>query len=310
MKLLLAYQISGQTIGIDIQSWNVLDLNGNEPFKFVYTGDTIPNGYVNITSLLNWGVFGESVLNYNNVRIQMRYLLPNSLTGLSESEMEVVVKYSLDDYCMIYDFIDYSNYANNINSKKPPTSLDYDIIGLHKKRTLVKGELVKVEYYGEYNHTTKQYSKLVVSEDRVYYRVNQMVDRREMVIKWYDNDGIVCMTKNTTKYYSITESMQELDTRRANIIADLKINTVGLVMMCSGITSVQAQTVAKPMVSTYNLEISKYLQGYEQELRDAITNDTIYSWLNLAIPNTGGYTIRMYLLDGLDVDYNINNVNT
>lgn len=263
MKLLLAYQISGQTIGIDIQSWNVLDLNGNELFKFVYTGDTIPNGYVNITSLLNWGVFGESVLNYNNVRIQMRYLLPNSLTGLSESEMEVVVKYSLDDYCMIYDFIDYSNYANNINSKKPPTSLDYDIIGLHKKRTLVKGELVKVEYYGEYNHTTKQYSKLVVSEDRVYYRVNQMVDRREMVIKWYDNDGTVCMTKNTTKYYSITESMQELDTRRANIIADLKINTVGLVMMCSGITSVQAQTVAKPMVSTYNLEISKYLQGYE-----------------------------------------------
>lgn len=310
MKNLLAYQISGQTVGIDIQSWNVLDLNGNEPFRFIYTGETIPNGYTDISSLLNWGIYGESVLNYNNVRIQMRSLLPDTLTGLTEPEMEVVVKYSLDDYCMIYDYIDYSNYVNSINTKKPPMSLDYDIIGLHKKRYLVKGELIKVEYYGEYNPTTKEYSKLVVSEDRVYYRVNQMVDRREMVIKWYDNDGSVCVTKNTTKYYSITESMQELDTRRANIISDLKINTVGLIMMCSGVTSIQAQAIGRPFLNTYGVEISSYLHGYEQVLNTAIYSDTQYEWLNLVIPNTGGITIRMYLLDGLDVDYEINNVNT
>ena len=310
MKNLLAYQISGQTIGIDINQWKVSDLNGNTPFKWIYTGDTIPNGYIDISSLLNWGIYGESVLNYNNTRIQMRALLPDSLTGLTQAELDVVQNYSLDDYCLIYDYIDYSNYANNINPKKPPTSLDYDIIGQHKKRYLVKGELIKVEYYGEYNPTTKQYSKLVVSEDRVYYRVNQMVDRREMVIKWYDNDGSVCVTKNTTKYYSVTEGIQELDTRRANVIADLKINTVGLIMICSGVTSVQAQAIGRPMVATYNSEISKYLQGYEAELRAAITNDTTYTWLNSVIPNTGGLTIRMYLLDGLDVDYEINNVNT
>lgn len=310
MKKLLAYKINNQVVGVDISTWTVSDLDGNEPFKFIYNDQIIPNNYVDISSIINWGTFGEIVLNFNNVRIQLRNLLPTSLTGLTQSELEVIQKYSLDHYCLIYDYIDYSNYVNSINPQKPPMNLDYDIIGLHKKRYLVKGELIKVEYYGEYNHTTKQYSKLVVSEDRVYYRVNQMVDRREMVIKWYDNDGTVCTTKNTTKYYSITESMQELDTRRANIIADLKINTVGLVMICSGVTSVQAQTIARPMVSTYNLEISKYLQGYEQELRDAITNDTLYSWLNCVIPNTGGYTIRMYLLDGLDVDYEINNVNT
>jgi len=187
--------------------------------------------------------------------------------------------------------------------------IDYDIIGLHKKRYLVKGELIKVEYYGEYNPTTKQHSILVVSEDRVYYRVNQMLDRREMVIKWYDVNGNIASTKNTVKYYSTTESMQELDTRRANIISDLKINTVGLVMMCSGVTSVEAQTIARPMVSTYNLEISKYLQGYEQELRTAVANDAIYSWLNLTIPNTGGMTIRQYLISGLTIDYSINNIN-
>ena len=28
-KKILAYQISGQTVGIDLASWNVSDLNGN-----------------------------------------------------------------------------------------------------------------------------------------------------------------------------------------------------------------------------------------------------------------------------------------
>lgn len=310
MKLLLAYQINGQTVGIDIQSWNDIDLNGNNPFKYIYSGDTIPSGYINISSLLNWGIFGDSVLNFNNTRMEMRNLLPDSFTGLTQQEIEVVQKYSLDDYCMIYDYIDYSNYVNNINPNKPPMSLDYDIIGLHKKRYLVKGELVKVEYYGEYDHITKQYSKLVVSEDRVYYRENQMVSRREMTINWYDNDGSVCVTKNTTKYYSITESMQELDTRRANVISDLKINTVGLIMMCSGVTSIQAQAIGRPFMSTYSVEISSYLHGYEQELNNAIYNDTTFSWLNAVIPNSGGITIRMYLLNGLDIDYEINNINT
>jgi len=200
------------------------------------------------------------------------------------------------------------NYVENKNQSA--FEINYDIIGLHKKRTIVKGELIKVEYYGDFDPITNTYYQKIVSEERVYYRVNQMVSRREMLIKWYLSDGSVGVEKSTVKYYSTIESIQELDSRRSNIISDLKINTIGLIAVCSGITSLQAQLVGRPFVSTYALEISKFLQGYEGELKSAILNDTIYGWLNLSIPNTGGLTIRQYLLSGLDVDYDINNVNT
>ncbi|NJO64324.1 MAG: hypothetical protein HC836_41010 [Richelia sp. RM2_1_2] len=309
MKL-LAYILSGQTLGVDIEIWDNINLLGNPPFIIGEDEDMTPSGYTDISTILGWGNLGGNVLNYNNVRIQIKYLLPDSLSGLTESELEVVHNYSLDNYCLIYDYIDYSNYANDINAKKPPINLDYDIIGLHKKRYLVKGELVKVEYYGEYNPVNKQYSKLVVSEDRIYYRENQMAHKREMTIKWYLNDGSVGFSKDTLKYYSTTEAMSELDTRRSNIISELKINTVGLIMMCSGVTSIQAQVIGKPLLSSYSTQISKYVQGYEQELRDSIANDNIYQYLNCVIPNTGGITIRQYLISGLTIDYSINNINT
>lgn len=53
---LFAYNISGQTVGVDINSWWPKDLNGNEPFVLV-SGQTL-NGYDNITSIENmysWG---------------------------------------------------------------------------------------------------------------------------------------------------------------------------------------------------------------------------------------------------------------
>ena len=54
---LFAYNISGQTVGVDINSWWPEELNGNEPFVLV-SGQTF-NGYDNITSIenmYNWGV--------------------------------------------------------------------------------------------------------------------------------------------------------------------------------------------------------------------------------------------------------------
>jgi len=52
-KILLAYQISGQTVGIDIQSWNNDDINGNQPFIVINSGDTIPNNYIDISTIEN-----------------------------------------------------------------------------------------------------------------------------------------------------------------------------------------------------------------------------------------------------------------
>jgi len=62
-KYLLAYQISGQTVGIDIETYNPTDLNGNSAMQIILDGETIPNGYVDISSIKNWDRFGEDYAN-------------------------------------------------------------------------------------------------------------------------------------------------------------------------------------------------------------------------------------------------------
>jgi len=48
---LFGYDINGETVGVDLQSWHLEDLNGNESFVLV-SGQTL-SGYTNITSIEN-----------------------------------------------------------------------------------------------------------------------------------------------------------------------------------------------------------------------------------------------------------------
>lgn len=305
MKKLLVYEINGQKPYIDITTWNVSDLNGNRPFKVIESGDTIPNGYTDISSIINWGKFGQNEESHNNVRLEIQNLLPDSLTGLTETEVSIVSEYKLDQYYKIYD---YFQFDDSVDPKKAPLNLDYDIIGLHKKRIFNKGELYKVEYYGKFNSINNQYSELCVVEDRVYYRHNRMLHKREMDITWYYNDGTSGLTKHTIKYYTTDEAIQAGEIRRRNVISTLKTSTVGLIMMTSGLTQTQAETLGLEFLDMYNGHISKYIEGVESILKNDILTDTNFNWLNNVIPNTGGITIRMYLYDAINIDYTINNI--
>ena len=61
-----------------------------------------------------------------------------------------------------------SGYTNSQfkinNSIEDPSKIDYDILGLNKKRTIIKGELRQVEYYKNYDYSSNTYSDLVVLE--------------------------------------------------------------------------------------------------------------------------------------------------
>jgi hypothetical protein len=57
---LFGYNISGQTVGVDLGQWYTKDLNGNEPFVLV-SGNTL-TGYDNITSIDNMYLFGRNVV--------------------------------------------------------------------------------------------------------------------------------------------------------------------------------------------------------------------------------------------------------
>jgi hypothetical protein len=98
-KYLLGYTVNGQVIGIDTESWNSDDLHGNQPFKIISTGTTIPSGYVNISSIGNWDRFGEICANdYMVVRFEVRDLCKTKgWSNLTSYEKDIAIKHYISD---------------------------------------------------------------------------------------------------------------------------------------------------------------------------------------------------------------------
>jgi hypothetical protein len=94
-KHLLAYQISGQTVGIDIESWNDADLNGNPAFQIILSGQTMPVGYADIDEIVNWDKFGLQVANdYSVVKFEIKDIVTlKGWTGLTNTEKDLAIKY-------------------------------------------------------------------------------------------------------------------------------------------------------------------------------------------------------------------------
>jgi hypothetical protein len=313
MKL-LAYVLDGQVLGVDKLSWNSNEFNGT-PFSACTDSAITPSGYTDISSLNTWIKYGETTtLNYVQIRNEIIKFLPVDVSSLDEEIFNGLKKYNLYQYYKIYDRV---GDGNVIESDHPPIDVNYDIMGYAKKRTFNQGELTRVEYYDKFNPTANTYSDLVVVENRTYYRINQLLNSRIINIAWILDDGVTTgYTKTTYKNYTPLEAIQAGQSRRQNVIADLEINVIGLLMQLgtggtgtTTLNSLQAQMSGAPFLSTYNAQISKFIQGFEEDIKDAIAADTQYPWLNLVIPNTGGITIRQYLIAGLTIDYTENNTN-
>lgn len=92
---LYAYQISGQTVGIDLISFDKTQLNGNTPFATYFSGSTVPSGYTNITSIENWNSFGFSVADdYGVARFAVKALVAEiGWTGLTHTEKDIAITY-------------------------------------------------------------------------------------------------------------------------------------------------------------------------------------------------------------------------
>lgn len=147
------------------------------------------------------------------------------------------------------------------NSIEDPTSTDYNILGFHKKRLIIKGELIKIDYYRNFNPLNNEYSDLVVSEERVFNR-NQigLVQYRQMNIKWYLKNGEIGCSKNTIKYYSPTESIDEGKNRRENIISEAKLCVLLSVGQSNGFL----------MLNQLKNQIELYIDGFRQPLIDDV----------------------------------------
>ena len=164
------------------------------------------------------------------------------------------------------------NNFNMTGELNDPSEFDYDIRGFHKKRTIVKGELVKIEYYRNYDGTN--YSDLIVEETRQYTRdTNLLVQYRTQVSKWFLEDGITMgLEKTFIKYYSMNEAIAEGLTRRGNMLSDAKLYILYSVGLANG----------QDLMITYATEMTAFINGFAQVLKDAIMNSTkIYLTQNI-----------------------------
>ena len=94
-KHLIAYQISGQTIGVDIHTWETNDLNGNPPFRIIFYGDTTPSGYTDINTIENWANYAYGVANdYAVIKFSIKEIA-NELgwTGMTNPEKDLAITY-------------------------------------------------------------------------------------------------------------------------------------------------------------------------------------------------------------------------
>jgi len=93
-KLLLGYIVNGQTIGKDIFGWEG-DLGGNPAFKIIVSGDTMPTGYADISTIETWNRFGCQVANdYLVCKNEIRNLVISiGWSGLTTEEKDLAIHY-------------------------------------------------------------------------------------------------------------------------------------------------------------------------------------------------------------------------
>jgi len=92
MKL-LAYTISGQTIGIDIGVWGDAMLSGNTAFLAIADTGSTPTDYVDISSIVNWDAFGSNTtLTDIELRIEITKLVTLDPTP---EEIEILINWGI-----------------------------------------------------------------------------------------------------------------------------------------------------------------------------------------------------------------------
>jgi len=217
----------------------------------------------------------------------------------------------------MFKIYNYTKNSNPIDFNNPPFDIDYTILGLHRKKNKEKGELKTIEYYGEYDGTI--YSELIVKETRTYYRVNRMLNRREMIINWYcDGDinysGGTVMSGDTigainhvTKYYTPEESIAAGEKRRRSIISNMKIATLYLLQAAVGMTRDNAEASGFQFLGEISSNIGLYIEGILEPLKNSIMTNSNYTWLDSPI-NAQGTKVREYLYNEVNINYEENNI--
>jgi hypothetical protein len=207
----------------------------------------------------------------------------------------------------IYDLLASNSPFINVVRTSLPVDIDFKTglsVDLYKEVIMSGGAPVYKKYYTNASIDgagVVTYSNPIVKIDYTFVRDSISLAKSCMQkIYWYDTDGgLSAQYKPVENFFTYAESIEEAELRRSNIINDLKVKTIGLLMITESITQVAASDIGKIFLAAYKPEIINYIDEANPGFVVAVAAASIvtYPWLENMTPYS--ITIRQFILNGL-----------
>lgn len=204
---------------------------------------------------------------------------------------------SLD--CVIYDL----TTKTPLDKKIPPFDLDFLTsltIKLHRKQTMIKGEVQTEEYYQSFNGS--QYSGLVVRETNSYTRdMLGFALYRTTTVEWAIKSGQMSDKKKVwKKFYDPLQMIEEGIDRRGNIIKFLQPKILGLLQVSLPANEmVNILVYGRAFLSDLKDDFENFVNHSDRALYTTLQDANLLSthpWLTLTPAALGGARIIDYIL--------------
>lgn len=235
--------------------------------------------------------------------------------GAASYDAYIATLTTLDSlYCKIYDYVP-ADRLRGFNILEAPVNLDYKTgldIRLHAKNTLIKGELVKTEYFSDQGLTDKVLDvAMIYNRDAIGFVLNRTVVRR-----WVMKNGEYHPTVKTTfKDYTINpqDQISEGVTRRENSINALQPKVLYFMLTTiQGQTQTQIVLAARAFMDNLEDPITKFIKNSSTITDPASPDlgkkklwvafrDAPEAWLDNTPAALGGATIRQYMMNEVSI---------
>lgn len=216
-------------------------------------------------------------------------------------------------YFSIYDLF---HSLDGVDIYSPPLEVDFTtqlVRKLHKKTlTKFRGKPTSVEYYQDYSNG--MYSKITCRRDFVLtYDAAGFITKKIDMLKWYMSDGsLYPVGKDIGRIFDPILDMEarikEGKARRGSIVDGLQLPV--LAGLLETIAPLDGESFAQKQGRMVLLGRA-FLQEHSQSFQDFINHsdksivtvmwNASETWLDMAVPSWGGYTIRGFILNELNI---------
>ena len=194
---------------------------------------------------------------------------------------------SLD--CKIYDYLNQTPK----DKKLPPYDVDFVTgltVKLHRKQTMIKGEVQIEQYYLNFNGT--DYSNEVVKETHTFTRdVFGFAKYRTTTVEWFLKcDKTAANKKVWVKHYDMLQSIEEGIQRRGNIVKFLQPKILGILQMTVAPQDLPNIILwGRTFLSAMKTHFDNFVDHSDRTLYTALQNEQLvidFPWLLNNIPGS------------------------